>query len=193
MTQAKKTKHHLRALGTLKRRKKRRKDISGDSEELPKLNPSAVYIEDPSDLTQRGDAMTMDVIDFWHFIYGAFWRGRLRICEGELMQKLIACFDDLAQNKIIAKVITTRNFQMPTEPRSLSCSTQDGRHSSVLVDFEEEQLHVVKTSFSYYGGIPLKKHRKVSFASQPNSVFTPPIRHSLPIIKYTHCGKCANP
>jgi hypothetical protein len=112
----------LRVIGQVRRRKKRgRNKISEEeSEQLPKLKASEVYLEDPTEVNQQSDAMIMDVIDFWNFAYRSYWRGRMRVCDGELMRKLIECFDDLAQNKILAKIVTTRNYCMLGTKRDTS-------------------------------------------------------------------------
>ncbi|XP_031563359.1 uncharacterized protein LOC116298919 [Actinia tenebrosa] len=191
MTAPRKVRTPLRAIGQVKRVKRRRGKIKSFDEEgaLPKPDPSKVYLEDPIEIKRKNEGMTMDVFDFWDYLNRAYWKGRLRICDGDLMRKLIDCFDDLVQNKILAKVVTTRNF----------CRRdRDGGSVHSLFNEEEKQfwkekaLHV-KATFTYYGGTPIKKHRKVSFATSPNTVFTPHIRHSLPIMKRRHDPLTADP
>lgn len=109
------TKISLRTLGKLKRRRRKQKGLFDEEEYVPKFNPSMVYIEDPSDLSHRSQPMSMDIVDFWHFLHESFWKGRLRICDGDLLHKLLDCFDDLVQNKAIGKVITTRKFRMKND------------------------------------------------------------------------------
>jgi len=77
------TKIALLSLGGLKRPRKKKRKIIEEEQFLPiKLDPSNVYVEDPSDLSQKHEPFAMDIVDFWHFVYESRWRGRLRICEG---------------------------------------------------------------------------------------------------------------
>lgn len=127
------TKISLRTLGKLKRRRRKRlKAGQSDDEDLPKaIPPSVVYIEDPSNLNQRSEPMPMDIMDFWHFLQNSFWKGRLRVCEGELLNNLLDCFDDLVQSKAIGKVTTTRKYRMRNNTQSSLALSEEETHLSI--------------------------------------------------------------
>ena len=86
------------------------------------INASMVFLESPTDVDGRRQTMEVDPKNFWNFVYQQVWKGRIRVCEGELMYKITETLKTLVSRKKIANFTVTRMFT--------ARSTEEGNNST---------------------------------------------------------------
>ena len=81
-----------------------------ETEVVKKLSCSEVFVEIPTSADGRVAIMDLKSDNFWDFVYQREWKGRIRVCEGELMFKITETFKKLASEKVIGNFNVTRLF-----------------------------------------------------------------------------------
>lgn len=74
------------------------------------IHPSEVFVESPISADGRQLIGDVDATNFWDFVYGQEWKGRIRVCEGELMYKITETLKTFVSRKKIADFTVTRVF-----------------------------------------------------------------------------------
>lgn len=89
----------------------RKKSKQEEVEEISyEIRPSKVFLESLTTADDRQQIMDVDLKNFWDFVYGQMWKGRIRVCEGELMYKITEILKTLTNKKKIANFTMTRMF-----------------------------------------------------------------------------------
>ena len=78
-------------------------------EPVNEIPSSKVFLES---LTVVGDReqLLLDLGNFWDFVFSDAWRGRLRLCEGDLTYRIKEILKELVTTKKITKFTSTRYF-----------------------------------------------------------------------------------
>lgn len=74
------------------------------------IRPSKVFLESPTSADDCRQVMDVHPKNFWDFVYRQMWKGRIRVCEGELMYKITETLKTLVTKKKIANFTVTRMF-----------------------------------------------------------------------------------
>lgn len=92
------------------RQTKRNKETEEEIEVVNAIPCSEVYLENPTSVDGRLSIANLNPGNFWDFVYRNKWKGRIRVCEGELMYKITETFKKLAKEKMIGNFNITRLF-----------------------------------------------------------------------------------
>ncbi|XP_078348044.1 uncharacterized protein LOC144633128 [Oculina patagonica] len=138
------------------------------------IHPSKVFLESPTSANDCRQIMDVDHTNFWNCVYGEMWKGRIRVCEGELMYKITETLKTLVSKRKIA------NF---TVKRIFTAQNTDNEEDSTPTKERQPSKVVVRVDQTYYGGVPRKVEKMVRFNLVPNSVFTPRLISLSPILK----------
>ena len=65
------------------------------------MRTSEVFWESPKRVDERVQIANVTPENFWDFIYQNTWKGRIRVCEGELMYKIAETLSKLVREKAI--------------------------------------------------------------------------------------------
>lgn len=79
-------------------------------EVVRKICPSEIFVEKPTSANSRSLILDVNCQNFWDFVYGQSWKGRVRVCEGELMYKLRETLKMLVSKEKITYFTVTRKF-----------------------------------------------------------------------------------
>lgn len=93
-------------IGSRKPSKQQKEDI----EVVRVISPSEVFVEKPTSVNSRSLITDVDCWNFWDVVYGQSWKGRIRVCEGELMYKLRETLKVLVSRREITDFTVTRVF-----------------------------------------------------------------------------------
>ena len=91
-------------------RKQSIKVVKAEVEVAYEIRVSKVFLESPTSADDRRQIMDVDPNNFWDFVYRQMWKGRIRVCEGELMSKITETLKRLVSEKKIAHFAVTRMF-----------------------------------------------------------------------------------
>ena len=92
------------------RQKKVLKRNTEETDIIEGIRCSEVFLESPTSVDGRVPIRNLNVGNFWDFVYQRQWKGRIRVCEGELMYKITETFKKLVSIKVIADFNVTRMF-----------------------------------------------------------------------------------
>lgn len=92
------------------RQTKRNKETEEEIEVVNAIPCSEVYLENPTSVDGRLPIANLNPGNFWDFVYRNKWKGRIRVCEGELMYRITETFKKLAKEKMIGNFNITRLF-----------------------------------------------------------------------------------
>ena len=77
---------------------------------LKEIRSSEVFLESPTSVDGRMPITNLNCENFWDYVYQHKWKGRIRVCEGELMYKITETFKKLVSMKMIANFNVTSLF-----------------------------------------------------------------------------------
>ena len=86
------------------------KSAAETAEVVKEIRRSEVFLESPTSSEDRKPILNLNTKNFWDFVYQHQWKGRIRVCEGELMYRITETFKKLANLKVISDFNVTRLF-----------------------------------------------------------------------------------
>lgn len=95
---------------SLVRRKRSPCLTDGGIEFVNEMRCSEVFWESPKEVDGRVPIKNLTAENFWDFVYQNTWKGRIRVCEGELMYKVTETLNTLVKEKVIGSFNARRLF-----------------------------------------------------------------------------------
>lgn len=95
---------------SLVRRKRSPSLTDGGLEFVNEMRCSEVFWESPKKVDERVPIKNLTAENFWDFVYQNTWKGRIRVCEGELMYKITEILNTLVKEKVIGSFNARRLF-----------------------------------------------------------------------------------
>ena len=92
------------------RQKRVLKSAPETAEVVQEIRCSEVFLESPTSSGDRKPILNLNTKNFWDFVYKHQWKGRIRVCEGELMYRITETFKKLVNLKVISDFNVTRLF-----------------------------------------------------------------------------------
>ena len=92
---------------------RQRKTPGPTEEEIKYVNEmrrSDIFWESPTRVDKRVQVKDVTPENFWAFIYQNTWKGRIRVCEGELMYRITETLNTLVREKVIGNFNVSRFF-----------------------------------------------------------------------------------
>jgi len=86
------------------------KSAAETADVVKEIRRSEVFLESPTSSEDRKPILNLNTKNFWDFVYQHQWKGRIRVCEGELMYRITETFKKLANLKVISDFNVTRLF-----------------------------------------------------------------------------------
>ena len=104
------TKRKEKSPKRVSRQTKRYKETEEKIDVVNTIPSSEVFLESPTSVDGRLPIVNLNPGNFWDFVYRKKWKGRIRVCEGELMYKITETFKKLVKEKMIGNFNVTRLF-----------------------------------------------------------------------------------
>lgn len=92
------------------RQKRVLKYAAETTEVVKEIRRSEVFLESPTSSEDRKPILNLNSKNFWDFVYQHQWKGRIRVCEGELIYRITETFKKLVHLKVISDFKVTRLF-----------------------------------------------------------------------------------
>lgn len=105
-----KAKQNKKTVQRIRRQRKMANQPEEETEVVKKISCSEVFLESPTSADGRVAVKDLKSDNFWDFVYQSEWKGRIRVCEGELMYKITETFKKLASERMIGNFNVTRLF-----------------------------------------------------------------------------------